>query len=156
MRFAHGVSDGFMIDYARRMADMDSVVYAYVLDCEVRAVAELRKLADDWGEEAEAAFSVETSFQDRGLGSQLMGKIIQAARNRGVRRLHISCLADNQKMQAIARKHEATLKLEAGQVVGDIVPSSPDDLTIRAEHADDRIGIMLAAIDLGRRVFRAA
>ncbi len=156
LRFAHAVSDGFVEDYARRMCDMGSIVYAYVEEGEVRAVAELRKLSDQWGEEAEAAFSVERSIQDRGLGTELMGKVICAARNRGVRRLFMSCLAENQKMQAIARKHDAMLTFEAGEVIGNIVPDSPDYFSLMAENVDDRVGFMLAVLDINRRLTAAA
>ena len=45
LRFAHFVSDSFIEDYASRMAEFGSVVYAYVLDGRVRAAAELRRLA---------------------------------------------------------------------------------------------------------------
>lgn len=124
MRFAHGVSDSFIVDYAARMGEFGSVVYGYFVGGEVHAAAELRKLADNWGPEAEAAFSVERDFQDQGLGSELMGRVIRAARNRGVQRLYMSCLAENSKMQAIARKHEADLRFEYGEVIGEIVPAT--------------------------------
>lgn len=54
MRFAHAVSDSFVEDYASRMSDMGAIVYGYLEDGEVRAAAELKKLSDVWGEEAEA------------------------------------------------------------------------------------------------------
>ncbi len=49
MRFAHGVSDAFITDYASRMQDMGSIVFGYIYDGEVRAAAELRKLGDYLG-----------------------------------------------------------------------------------------------------------
>lgn len=156
MRFAHSVSDAFVSDYASRMLDNGSVVYGYVEDGEVRAVAELKKLGDDWGKEAEAAFSVETAVQDRGLGTELMGRVIRAARNRGVTHLYMSCLAENSKMQAIARKHEAELKFEYGEVVGEILPSSPNYFSVLAEAVDDRVGYMLAVLDISARLRKAA
>ena len=111
LRFAHSVSDAFIEDYASRMAEYGSVVYGHIADGRVRAAAELRRLGDAWGEEAEAAFSVEKAFQDQGVGSELMGRIVRAARNRGIRRLYMSCLAENSKMQTIARKYEAELQV---------------------------------------------
>lgn len=156
MRFAHSVSDSFIEDYASRMSEMGSVVYAYVEDDEVRAVAELRKLGDTWGQEAEAAFSVETPYQEHGLGSQLMGRIIRSARNRGVKRLFMSCLPDNRRMQAIARKFEADLTFEPGEVVGEIMPVGPNYFSMLAEAVDDRVGFILAVLDLQSRFSRAA
>lgn len=148
MRFAHGVTDSFIEDYVARMNDSTVIVYAYVVDGEVRAAAELRMLGHVWGSFAEAAFSVEAAFQNRGLGSELMGRIIRAARNRGVQHLVLSCLAENAKMQSIARKYEAELRLEYGEVVGDIIPEQPSYFSMLAEAVEDRIGGLLAALDV--------
>ena len=145
MRFAHGVSDAFIDDYAARLHDMGSVIYGYFVDGEVRAAAELRKLGETWGREAEAAFSVE-----------LMGKLIRAARNRGVMHLYMSCLSENAKMQAIARKHGADLRFEYGEVLGDIVPKDPNYFSVLAEAMEDRVGYMLAVLDLSDRLVKAA
>jgi len=156
MRFAHSVSDAFIEDYAVRMNDMGSIVYAYAENAEVRAVAELRKLGDRWGNEAEAAFSVETAYQDHGLGTELMGRVIRSARNRGIHRLYMSCLAENAKMQSIARKHEADLKFEYGEVIGEILPETPNYFSILAEAVEDRVGYMMAVFDLQKRLSKAA
>jgi GNAT superfamily N-acetyltransferase len=156
LRFAHGVSDSFIEDYAGRMNDMGSLVFGFFVDGEIRAAAELRKLSDNWGVEAEAAFSVERAYQDQGIGSALMGRVIRSARNRGVRLLFMSCLAENAKMQAIAKKHEADLRFEYGEVIGEIIPSGPDYFSLLAEAADDRVGYMMAVLDLSSRLVKAA
>jgi GNAT superfamily N-acetyltransferase len=156
LRFAHSVSDSFIEDYASRMAEYGSVVYGHMADGHVRAAAELRRLGDAWGEEAEAAFSVEKAFQDQGIGSELMGRIVRAARNRGIRRLYMSCLAENSKMQAVARKHEAELRFEYGEVIGEIFPETPNYFSILAEAAEDRVGFMIAVLELQSRLVRAA
>jgi RimJ/RimL family protein N-acetyltransferase len=156
LRFAHGVSDSFIEDYASRMGDMGSLVYAYVEDGEVRGAAELKKLGDTWGQEAEAAFSVEVAYQEHGIGTDLMGRVIRAARNRGVQHLYMSCLAENSKMQTIARKHEAMLRFEFGDVVGEIVPQGPNYFSLLAEAMDDRAGYLMAVLDLRARNSNAA
>lgn len=156
MRFAHSVSDAFITDYAERMSEMGAVVYGYMEGDDVRAVAELRKLGDVWGQEAEAAFSVEGTHQDLGIGSDLMGRIIRSARNRGVHRLYMSCLPENGRMQAIARKYEADLMFEPGEVVGAIVPQGPSYFSLLAEAVDDRVGYIMAVLDLQGRISRAA
>ena len=155
-RFAHGVSDAFIEDYAARMAEMGGVVYGYFDGEEVRAAAELKKLGDVWGREAEAAFSVERPLQEQGMGTELMGLVIRAARNRGIQHLCVSCLADNGKMRAIARKYEAELRFEYGEVIGEIVPDGPNYFSILAEAVDDRFGYMMAVLDLHRRAVKAA
>jgi GNAT superfamily N-acetyltransferase len=155
-RFAHFVSDAFIDDYASRMAEFGSVVYGHIEDGRVRAAAELRKLGDAWGEEAEAAFSVEKVYQDQGIGTELMGRVVRTARNRGIRRLYMSCLAENSKMQAIARRHEADLRFEYGEVIGEIMPETPNYFSVLAEAAEDRVGFMIAVLELHSRLVRAA
>ncbi len=156
MRFAHAVSDSFIEDYASRVSDMGSVVYVYVEGEQVRAAAELRKLGDVWGNEAEAAFSVEPTHQGLGIGSDLMGRVIRSARNRGVQRLYMSCLPENRRMQAIAKKYEAVLTFELGDVIGEIVPVGPNYFDVLAEAVDDRVSFALAVLNLQGRLSRAA
>jgi RimJ/RimL family protein N-acetyltransferase len=156
MRFAHSVSDAFIEAYARRMTQYGSLVYGHLVDGKVRGAAELRRLGDTWGEEAEAAFSVERSYQDHGVGTELVGRVVRAARNRSIRRLYMCCLADNAKMQAIARKHAAVLRYEAGDVVGEILPAQPSYLSLVEEAAEDRMGFIIAVLDLQARLVRAA
>lgn len=155
-RFAHGVSDQFIADYADRMNEMGSIVFGYIVNGDVRAVAELRKLGDTWGREAEAAFSVEDEYQEAGIGSELMGRVIRCARNRGIQHLFMSCLSENRKMQAIAKKFEAELRFEVGEVVGDIIPETPNYFSILSEAVDDRVGFMMAVLSLEHRIRRAA
>ena len=88
--------------------------------------------------------------------SGLMGRVVRAARNRGIRRLYMSCLAENSKMQAIARKHEADLRFEYGEVIGEILPQTPNYFSILQEAAEDRVGFMIAVLELQSRLVRAA
>lgn len=149
MRFGHSVSPTFIREYAERVGSQFSgLTYGYFEDGELRAAAELRQLSEGWGEEAEAAFSVEASWQHRGIGSELMGRVIRAARNRGVRHLYMSCLAENAVMQRIARKHGAKLRFEYGEVIGDIVPEDATSATFFDEMMEDSRGFLLAVLDI--------
>lgn len=148
MRFAHAVSDGFIAGYASRMTANGAIVYGYVEGDEVRAVAELRKIGDTWGQQAEAAFSVEEAFRDKGLGTELLGRVIHSARNRGVSHLIMSCLADNAKMQAVARHHDADLRFEAGEVIAEILPHTANTVSVLTEAMEDRMGYFMAVFDL--------
>lgn len=156
MRFTHAVSDGFIEEYARRMSSNGAIVYGWFQDDQLRATAELRKVGDIWGEEAEAAFSVEADYQGRGIATELMGRIIRSARNRGVRHLIMTCLADNAKMQAVARHYDAELRFEHGEVVGELMPEAASATSLMAEAFEDRVGYMMAVFDLRGRNSRAA
>jgi hypothetical protein len=65
-------------------------------------------------------------------------------------------LAENAKMRTIARKHEAELRFEYGEVIGEIVPEGSDYSSLFAEAVDDRIGYMMAVLDLQNRIVKAA
>ncbi len=154
LRFTHAVSDTFIRKYGMTAADQGVVVYIYALDGVVRAAAELRRMGSAWGETAEAAFSVESAFSNRGLATELMEHIIRSARNRGVTHLILNCLAENQKMQAIARKYKADLHIEQGDVVADIIPTRPDYVSLATELFEDRFVLFLAALDQQARITR--
>lgn len=156
LRFTHAVSDSVIEDYARRMNDAGAIAYAYMLDGEARAAAELRPVGNSWSPTAEAAFSVEPAFQNRGLGTELMGRIIRAAKNRSVQRLVINCLIGNAKMQSIARKFEAELRFEHGDAVGEITPAQANYFSIVAEAMEDSIGGMLSILDYQQRTLAAS
>ena len=150
LRFGNAVSDDFINKYASQITLDKAIVFAFIIQGEIRSAAELRKLGSRWGDEAEAAFSVEAEFQNQGVGTELMAYIIRPARNRGVERLWMSCLAENMKMRAIARKHDASHEFTSGDVYGEITASSPDIFSVTSEALDDRIGFVLAAMDLSR------
>jgi GNAT superfamily N-acetyltransferase len=156
MRFGMGVDDKFITNYVLRLNDMKSIVYAHMIGGEVRAAAELRPLAGQMRGEAEAAFSVEKSHQDSGIGTELVGRIVRAARNRSITRVYMNCLAENRKMQAIAKKYDAILEFDAGDVVGRVAPSSAHAFSIWREAVEDEMGFVMAVLDLQRRFLPAA
>lgn len=156
LRFGMGVSDEFIEDYSRRVGDMKSVVYAYVEDGEVRAAAELRRFSFEVQGEAEAAFSVEEDFQDSGIGTELLGRVIRAARNRRIRRIYMNCLLENRKMQRVARKYEAVLHFDHGEVVGEVEPATPNYFSLWREAVEDEMGFVMAVLDLQKRLRPAA
>ena len=155
-RFAHAVSDDFIIRYAEKAFDPGSIIFGYFVEGQLRGVAELKQSRAARSQIAEAAFSVEQDYVNQGIATELMGRVIRSARNRGVRHLILSCLAENAKMRAIALKYGANLQFEAGSVIGDIVPGRANYFTFAAEAFEDRVGLLLAVLDLGDRIKAAA
>lgn len=151
-RFGHDVSDEFITRYASHAGDFGNVTFGYFVDGELRAVAELRP--DDLMHRpgAEVAFSVEKPFVNRGIATQLMGRVIRTARNRGLRHLILVCLPDNAKMQAIARHYGAEIKVEDGSVIADIIPKDPDYQSWVGELLDERMTYLHSALDFQKRL----
>jgi RimJ/RimL family protein N-acetyltransferase len=156
MRFGMGVDDEFITNYASRLNDMKSIVYAHLIEGDVRAAAELRPLTEKMRGEAEAAFSVEKKHQDSGIGTELVGRIVRAARNRSITRVYMNCLTENRKMQRIAKKYDAVLQFDQGDVVGKVAPSSAHYFSIWREVVEDEMGFGMAVLDLQRRFLPAA
>ena len=97
--------------------------------------------------EGEAAFSIEQPWQSHGVGTVLLERTLLSARNRGIKSLQMLCLADNQRMQQLARKFEADLKFDFGSVVGEVDPPRYTTLSLMREAIADGHGIATAMLD---------
>jgi RimJ/RimL family protein N-acetyltransferase len=156
MRFGMSVRDEFIVQYAQRLNDMKSIIFGHIIGGEVCAAAELCPLESHMRGEAEAAFSVEKPYQDSGIGTDLLGRVARAARNRSISRVYMNCLVSNKKMQAVAKKHSAILTFDEGEVVGQVVPSTAHYFSIWREAVEDETGFVMAMLDLQRRFLPAA
>jgi len=105
--------------------------------------------------EAEAAFSIEQPWQSHGIGTGLLQRTLLSARNRGITQLQMQCLANNERMQQLARKFAAELTFDFGSVVGEVGPPRSTPLSLMREAAADNYAIANAVIDAQLRLFKA-
>lgn len=68
----------------------------------VLAVARLSKYSD--GKTAEIAALVSDEYQGRGLGTELLKRLVQSATGQGIHRITAEMLRDNTLMQSIAKR----------------------------------------------------
>jgi GNAT superfamily N-acetyltransferase len=155
-RFSGTVSDEFIIRYAAGAEDIGVVVHGFFVGGVLRGAAELRRVGSMADGEAEAAFSVEQPWQNHGIGTALLERTLLSARNRGIRSLHMHCLADNRRMQKLARKFEADLSFDFGSVVGEVDPPHSTALSLLREWVADGYGIANAMLDAQSRLLKAA
>ncbi|MGA7789888.1 MAG: GNAT family N-acetyltransferase [Xanthobacteraceae bacterium] len=153
-RFAGGVSDDFIRNYVELATGLDAVVHGFFIGATIRGIAELRPLGLRLPRQAEAAISVEKPWQSHGVGSALLRRTLLAARNRGFRHLHMACLADNRRMQQLARKFDAELSFDFDGVVGEVESSRPTPLSVIRELMSDGHGFATAMLDLQTRMLR--
>lgn len=106
----------------------------------VVGLAELR--LEPGRREAEAAFSVERAHRKRGVGARLFARVLLCARNRGVSRVHVRCLAHNVAMHALARRLGLALRFVDDEIEGVLALDPPTPLTLVAERMGDLAGWM--------------
>src|SRR6185437_10841119 len=126
--------------------------HGFFVDGILRGAAELRSIGSLFAREGEAAFSIEQPWQSQGVGSALLERTLLSARNRGIRSLHMHCLAENRRMQQLARKFEAGLKFDFGSVVGEVDPPRYTALSILREAITDTHGMTDAWLDAQSRL----
>jgi GNAT superfamily N-acetyltransferase len=153
-RFGGGVADEFIRDYVGTTFGLSAVVHGFFVDGTLRGAAELRPLGPAFAREAEAAFSIEAPWQSHGVGSALLGRTLLAARNRGIRKLHMACLANNRRMQELARKFAAELTFDFGSVVGEVEAARPTPLSVLREFMTESHGFATAVLDVQSRLLK--
>lgn len=142
LRFQGGVSDARIEEYAARIDWDAAVLLGAFVGGRLRGVAELAIVRRGWPLEAEAAFSIESAFQNRGLGTALLRRLMLIARNRGIGRIHMICLAENRRMQRLARKCGCRLTFEADEVTARVDPPLPSTASLLLEVTDDGLALL--------------
>jgi GNAT superfamily N-acetyltransferase len=154
-RFGGAVSDQRIGDHVESATALNAVLHGFFVDGTLRGAAELRLLGSRlFSREAEAAFSVEAPWQSHGVGSVLLERTLLAARNRGIKRLHLACLADNRRMQQLARKFDAELSFDFGSVTGAVENPRPTPLSLLREFVADGESFGTAMLDAQSRLLR--
>ncbi|GGF64738.1 N-acetyltransferase [Azorhizobium oxalatiphilum] len=141
-RFGSAVSDDFITHYSERVFRSGAVVHGCFVEGVLRAAAELYPFSEVLATEGEAAFSVEQAYQNLGLGTVLMGRTVLTARNRGIRTLHMNCLARNRRMQQIARKFDADLTVESDEVIAQLKAPYPTLVSMAREATEEAQGVV--------------
>jgi GNAT superfamily N-acetyltransferase len=148
------VSDEFVREYAELSFGIDALIHGFFVDGALHGAAELRPIGAPLMREAEAAFSIEKPWQSHGVGSLLLERTLLAARNRGIKFLHMACLADNRRMQQLARKYDAELTFDFSNVVGEVATPRPTPLSVMREILADGHGFATAMFDVQSRLLR--
>ena len=154
-RFSGAVSDELIRRHAAKARGLGVVVFGFFVNGVMRGSAELRRDLSPLSRDGEAAFAIERDWQSHGVGSALLQRALLTARNRGIKLLKMYCLADNERMQQLARKFDAELKFDFGSVVGEVYSPRPTVLSLMREVMSDNHGFATAMLDLQTRMLRA-
>jgi GNAT superfamily N-acetyltransferase len=152
-RFGGAVADSFLRHHADSAFDPGNVINGFFADGVLRGAAELRPFGVG---QAEAAFSIERPWQSHGVGTELLERALLAARNRGVKQLHITCLLENQRMQQLAQKFDAEMRRDFDSVIGELEAPYPTPLSVLREMIADGTGLATAILDAQSRLLKRA
>jgi GNAT superfamily N-acetyltransferase len=155
-RFSGTVSDDFIGGHATTAKEAGVVVYGYFVDGILRGAAELRPMGSIFSREGEAAFSIEQPWQSHGIGTMLLERTLLSARNRGIKSLCMHCLAENRRMQQLARKFDSELSFDFGSVVGEVDPPRATAISLLREIMADGNDLANAIFDQQSRLLRPA
>ena len=139
-RFLHAVSDYFLAQQARKLRGGGYYVIGWFLDGVLRGVAEI---AID-GRTAEASFSVEAPWRNRGIGRSLMRQALRRARQSGCRGLTVLTTSDNVPMIRLAQSFGARLSHSDGEVTGELAPGKASWAELGSGLADDAAALAAA------------
>ena len=142
LRFAGPASDAYLERYVAELDWPRMILIGTEIDGILCGVAELRPLAGAAPRAAEAAFSVEGPFQNRGLGTRLYRRIATLAANRGFRRLYTLCLSGNRRMRRIAHGYDAALMEYDGETEGVVSLPWPTPFSWAQEALDAAVGAL--------------
>ena len=106
-RFAGITSEEVIDRYCRRLAAAEVIVYGCFVGGVLRAIGELWWVRRNGTVQGELAFSVEQPYQERGIGTALMARALQSARNRRLLAVELVCQSDNRRMLRLCKCGQA-------------------------------------------------
>ncbi|MEQ8230439.1 MAG: GNAT family N-acetyltransferase [Gammaproteobacteria bacterium] len=138
MRFMGCVPDAHIDDYCQPREAGRRVVLGHFEAGVLRGVAEVVFDAwPPWNGGCELAFSVESQWQGRGIGTALMRRAVALARNRGAAPVRVLFLRENRRMRALALRLGMQLTIRDGEVEATLRPPWPNQLSLLAEALGD-------------------
>lgn len=136
-RFFGAISDDSIQEYCNAISMVRGVTLGCFVDGVLRGVGELRRQGTWWNGQAEVAITVESDFQGRGIGTELLRRLLEIATNRLIKTVNLFCETDNVPMQKVARKLGAHLHAIDGTIEADIEQPWPSTWSMLREALAD-------------------
>jgi GNAT superfamily N-acetyltransferase len=136
LRFTGLCDDATVARHADGLDKFRAVVVAWIEDGELRGAAELLRFDPPGATHAELAVTVEKDWQDKGIGTELLRRALTIARNRGLDRIFMICLAENSRMRHLAEKFRGRMIVLDREVGATVDLIAPDGLSLWQEAMD--------------------
>jgi RimJ/RimL family protein N-acetyltransferase len=142
LRFMGAQNDAAVAEHCERLNWFRTVVVGFFDAGVLRGVAELQIANNHLPILCEVAISVETAWQDQGVATELVRRVLVIARNRSARGVQINCFGDNYRIQHIAQQFGARFRCQAGESEAEIPTPAPTYSSLCEEMIDDGFGWM--------------
>ncbi len=119
LRFCTTATDYYILRYVASNLKIEPQ-WAYGAFDQGKLVA-LVNIADLGKEVFELAFSIDQDYRGQGLAGQLMESAVQRCRELAAKKIIMSCLRQNQKMQALARRSGLAVKTVDDEVYAELL-----------------------------------
>lgn len=129
-RFMGAKQRSLITRYVRSIDWRSALLIGCFLGRSMRGVCELYPIDKERGE---IAVSVERRFQRRGIGREMLERMLLLARNRGLVELEFRCFTSNGKMRGLVRSFDGKLDVEAMEAIAVIHALPPTPVTYWAE-----------------------
>lgn len=134
-RFLGCVADDFVRSHAKKtLASGKAKVIGWFLGGELRGTAEMH-WSDDHA--AEAAFTVEQLYRAQHVGTELTRRLLRAAANRKIERVHVITTSNNLAMRRLGAAFGAKFVADEGCVEGRMVPDKRSGMSVVFEIAEE-------------------
>ena len=135
LRFGSCLDDAGIDGFVRSLRPTENHIFV-IEDATVGVVGAVQ-IAMRNGANAELAFSVDAEHRGRGFAHELAKRAILWARNRRLRSLHLSCLAENRPIRKLAREAGMRIDLGGGEAEARLTLPPPSLLSLAREMAYD-------------------
>src|SRR5476651_220212 len=125
LRFMGALDDDAVAEHCDSLNWFRTMVIGFFDAGVLRGAAELQVADNHFPILCEVAITVETAWQDHGVATELLRRVLVVAQNRFVRGLHITCFGHNHRIQHIAEKFGARFRSGDGESEADIPAAAP-------------------------------
>jgi GNAT superfamily N-acetyltransferase len=142
LRFMGALDDDAVAEHCECLNWFRTMVIGFFDAGVLRGVAELQVADNHFPILCEVAITVETAWQDHGVATELLRRVLIIARNRSARGVQINCFGDNYRIQHVARKFGAQFRCRAGESEAEISTPAPTYWSLCEEAIADGLGWM--------------
>lgn len=148
MRFCGAIKDERIARYVQGLDFARAVIIGAFADSQLCGIAELIPVPGEPGR-AELGVSVHPPWRNAGVGTRLLQRALNLARNRFIAEVHLIFLPDNHSMRRLAQKFGASLKGQRCEIEGWIRPDWPSGASMLEELHANSEAFILAAFRVG-------